>query len=76
MANGDIEPRYINTKLNVADVLTKAASREVCDRMQKILSGEEPWPDIPSSETALRMQIADLQKRELNGTQFQVGPAW
>ena len=38
-ANGDIEPRYINTKLNVADVLTKGAVRDVFDRTQKILSG-------------------------------------
>ena len=60
VANGDIEPRYINTKLNVADVMTKAASREVVALMQKILSGEEPWPEIPDSETALRIQVADL----------------
>ena len=76
MANGDIEPRYINTKLNVADVLTKGAVRDVFDRTQKILSGEEPWPEIPSSETALRIQLADLQKRELLGMQFRVGPSW
>ena len=76
VGNGDVEPRYINTKLNVADVLTKAAARDVFDRMQKILSGEEPWPDIPSSETALRMQLMDLQKRETFGLQFRVGPSW
>ena len=36
--NGDIEPRYINTKLNMADVLTKAAQRDVGDRAQKTMS--------------------------------------
>ena len=76
VANGDIEPRYINTKLNVADVLTKAASREVVTLMQKILSGEEPWPEIPDSETALRIQIADMQRRESLGMRHQMGPAW
>eukprot|EP01048_Picozoa_sp_COSAG05_P024117 COSAG05_NODE_5524_length_1152_cov_18.889839_3_plen_60_part_01 len=50
--NGDIDPRYINTKLNVSDVLTKDASREVVAKMHRILSGQEPWPEIPDSETA------------------------
>ena len=76
VTNGDIEPRYINTKLNVADVLTKAASREVVALMQRILSGEEPWPEIPDSETALRMQIADLQRRERADMCYQIGPSW
>eukprot|EP01043_Picozoa_sp_COSAG02_P011787 COSAG02_NODE_440_length_22296_cov_173.657386_13_plen_69_part_00 len=41
---GDIDPRYINTKLNVSDVFTKDASREVVTLMQKIISGQVPWP--------------------------------
>ena len=74
--NGDIEPRYINTKLNMADVLTKATQRDVVDRAQKTMSGQEPWPEIPDAETALRVQIADLQRRETYGMRLQVGPAW
>ena len=59
--NGDIDPRYINTKLNVSDVLTKDASREVVAKMHRIMSGQEPWPEIPDSETALQNQVAYLQ---------------
>eukprot|EP01043_Picozoa_sp_COSAG02_P092708 COSAG02_NODE_29297_length_572_cov_0.765328_1_plen_116_part_01 len=58
--NGDIDPRYINTKLNVADVLTKGASREIVVKMQRIMSGQEEWPEIPDSETALQSQVAYL----------------
>ena len=59
--NGDIEPRYIATKLNVADILTKGVNREIVQLMQSILSGATAWPDIPDSETALQNQVAYLQ---------------
>ncbi len=70
---GDIEPRYINTKLNVSDVLTKAASREVCVFCQQVMSGQIPWPEIPDSEMALKNQIAfvQLQQRERSGRRLQ-----
>jgi hypothetical protein len=57
---GDIDPRYINTKLNVSDVFTKDANREVVTLMQKIISGQVPWPEIPDAETALKNQVAAL----------------
>ena len=59
--NGDIEPRYITTKLNVADILTKGVNREIVWLMQSILSGATAWPEIPESETALQNQVAYLQ---------------
>ena len=58
---GDIDPRYINTKLNVSDVMTKGTVREIVSRMLPIIAGEVPWPDIPESETALQNHIAFLQ---------------
>ena len=59
--NGDIDPRYINTKLNVSDVLTKGVSREIVQGMQAIIAGDVPWPEIPDAETALQQQVAYLQ---------------
>ena len=56
---GDVEARYINTKLNVSDVLTKGASREVIAKLQAMLCGREPWPETPDAEGALRAQLAD-----------------
>ena len=34
---GDVEARYINTKLNVSDVMTKGASREVTATQQAVI---------------------------------------
>jgi hypothetical protein len=56
---GDVEARYINTKLNVSDVMTKGASREVIAKLQAMLCGREPWPETPDAEGALRAQLAD-----------------
>jgi len=56
---GDVEARYINTKLNVSDVMTKGAGREVIAKLQAMLCGREPWPDMPDAEGALRAQLAD-----------------
>ena len=59
--NGDIDPRYITTKLNVADILMKGVNREIVKLMQSILSGANAWPEIPDAETALQNQVAYLQ---------------
>ena len=56
---GDVEARYINTELNVSDVMTKGAGREVIAKLQAMLCGREPWPDTPDAEGALRAQLAD-----------------
>ena len=63
--NGDVDPRYINTKLNVSDVLTKGVNREIVRVMQAIFAGDAPWPDIPDAETALQNQVAYLQGFDL-----------
>ena len=68
----------INTKLNVSDVLTKAASREVFAFCQQVMSGQIPWPEIPDSETALKNQIASvqLQYRERSDRRMQSVEMW
>ncbi len=63
--NGDVDPRYINTKLNVSDMLTKGVNREIVRTMQAIVAGDAPWPDIPDAETALQNQVAYLQGIDL-----------
>lgn len=63
--NGDVDPRYINTKLNVSDMLTKGVNREIVRVMQAIFAGDAPWPDIPDAETALQNQVAYLQGIDL-----------
>ena len=57
---GHIEPRYINTKLNPSDLFTKDVSREVIEALARMFSGAIPWPDMPTSETALTAQLCDL----------------
>ena len=57
---GAVEPRYINTKLNPSDLLTKDVSREVIEALAGMFSGQLPWPETPESETALLAQLCDL----------------
>ena len=64
---GYIEPRYINTKLNPADLLTKDVSREVIEALAGMFSGQIPWPDTPESETALLQQLCDLLDEKMLG---------
>ena len=56
--HGDLEARYINTKLNVSDVFTKDVSREVIDTLGLMLTGRVPWPPTPSAEDAMKEHIA------------------
>ena len=60
---GDVEARYINTKLNVSDVMTKGASREVTSTQQAVICGRMPWPDTPDAEGALRAQLCDTREQ-------------
>eukprot|EP01043_Picozoa_sp_COSAG02_P026663 COSAG02_NODE_1542_length_12011_cov_103.068754_10_plen_73_part_00 len=60
---GDVEARYINTKLNVSDVLTKGVCREVVTKLQAMICGKEPWPDMPDAEGALRSQLCEIAGR-------------
>jgi hypothetical protein len=39
--------------------MTKGAGREVIAKLQAMLCGREPWPDMPDAEGALRAQLAD-----------------
>ena len=57
---GHIEPRYINTKLNPSDLFTKDVPREIIDALAGMFSGDIPWPEMPTSETALVAQLSDL----------------
>jgi hypothetical protein len=59
---GAIETRYINTKLNPADLFTKDVSREVVDTLVPMLTGRAPWPDIPEAEDALKEQLAWMMR--------------
>ena len=61
--NGDVEARYINTKLNVADVLTKGAAREVIVKLQAMICGKTSWPDTPDAEGALKAQLCEYARR-------------
>ena len=60
---GDVEARYINTKLNTSDVMTKGTSREVTSTQQAVLCGREPWPETPDAEGALRAQLCDVAEQ-------------
>ena len=55
---GDLETRYINTKLNVSDVFTKDVSREVIEALGPMLTGRAPWPDTPAAEDAMKEQLS------------------
>jgi hypothetical protein len=57
---GDVEARYINTKLNVSDILTKGAPREVIALLHGMICGKVPWPDTPDAEGALRAQLIEM----------------
>ena len=52
---GHIETRYINTKENCSDMMTKAVSVEVAgaDGVGHMLSGLKPFPDLPEPEDSL-----------------------
>ena len=52
---GKIETRYINTKENCADMMTKAVSVEVAgnDGVGDMLSGRKSFPDIPEPDDSL-----------------------
>ena len=52
---GKIETRYINTKDNCADMMTKAVSVEVAgdSGVGHMLSGLKPFPDIPEPDDSL-----------------------
>jgi len=51
---GDIETRYIDTKLNVSDVFTKDVSKEVVRTLGPMLCGQTPWPEMPDSDEKLQ----------------------
>ena len=55
---GDLETRYINTKLKVSDVFTKYVSREVIEALGPMLTGRAPWPATPAAEDAMKEQLA------------------
>jgi len=59
---GDLETRYINTKLNVSDVFTKDVSREVIEALGPMLTGRAPWPDTPAAEDAMKEQLSKALK--------------
>ena len=50
---GEVEARYINTKLNISDPLTKPVSREVVDMLAPMMSGRQEEPEIPAAENQL-----------------------
>ena len=41
-------------------LFTKDVPREVIEALAGMFSGEIPWPDMPTSETALTAQLCDL----------------
>ena len=51
---GDLDARYINTKQNCADMLTKAVSVETAQTLGPMLSGEVPLPAMPEPEDAIK----------------------
>ena len=51
---GELDSRYINTKLNCSDILTKAVSTETADTLGAMLSGDEELPETPEPEDAIR----------------------
>ena len=51
---GELDSRYINTKLNCADMLTKAVSVETAETLGPMLSGEVPLPAMPEPEDAIK----------------------
>ena len=61
---GDLETRYmyINTKLNVSDVLTKDVSREVIEALGPMLTGRKPWPDTPAADDTMKEHLAKALK--------------
>ena len=46
--------RYIGTKLNCADMLTKAVSVETAETLGPMLSGEVPLPPMPEPEDVIK----------------------
>ena len=66
---GDLETRYINTKLNVSDVFTKDVSHEVIEALGPMLTGRKPWPETPAADDAMKEHLAKaLREREWNST--------
>ena len=51
---GELDSRWINTKLNCSDIMTKAVSTETADTMGSMLSGMTEFPETPESEDAIR----------------------
>ena len=63
---GDLETRYINTKLNVSDVFTKDVSREVIEALGPMLTGRKPWPETPAADDAMKEHLAKaLRENEI-----------
>ena len=58
---GDVEPRWIPTDLNLADVLTKPVSRQVMEKIGPMLNGKKPLPDMPPKANALKSRTPKLQ---------------
>ena len=67
---GDVEARYINTKLNVSDILTKGAPREVIAVLHGMICGKVPWPDTPDAEGALRAQLLEMWRTRRHDIYF------
>ena len=51
---GDVETRYINTKLNCSDPFTKAVSKEVVEICGAMIAGLAELPEIPECEDKLK----------------------
>jgi hypothetical protein len=51
--SGEVEARYINTKLNISDPLTKSVSREVVEMLAPMMSGRQEEPEMPAPENQL-----------------------
>ena len=49
-----VDARYINTKLNCSDMLTKAVSVETATTLGPMLSGEVPLPAMPEPEDTIK----------------------
>ena len=51
---GELDSRYVNTKENCADMMTKAVSTETAASLGGMLSGTTDLPETPEPEDAIR----------------------
>ena len=66
--NGDILPVWIETALNISDVLTKAVPREIVEKLAPIMVGMEEQPPLGAQEFELKAEsdarIAGVREEE------------